>query len=139
MMLAIDTDVIVAALRSPSGASRRLLGLLRAGQIQAVATVGMMVEYEAVLSRPEQPAATGLTIHEVGRFLDGLATLVVSVRPHFLWRPQLRDPNDEMVLEAAVNGGADRIATFNLADYLPAATRFGIAVARPGDILRRLL
>ena len=139
MILAIDTDVIVAALRSPSGASRRLLGLLRAGQIQAVATVGMMIEYEAVLSRPEQLAATGLTFHEVGCFLDGLATLIVPVRPHFLWRPQLRDPNDEMVLEAAVNGGAGRIATFNLADYLPAATRFGIGVQRPGDILRRLL
>ncbi|WP_295458244.1 putative toxin-antitoxin system toxin component, PIN family [uncultured Thiodictyon sp.] len=138
MILAIDTDVIVAALRSPSGAARRLLGLLRTGQIQAVATFGMLVEYDAVLSRPEQLAATGLTIHEVGRVLDGLATLVVPVRPHFLWRPQLRDPNDEMVLEAAVNGGADRIATFNLADYLPAATRFGIGVQRPGDILRRL-
>jgi hypothetical protein len=59
------------------------------------------------------------------------------ISSHFLWRPQLRDPNDEMVLDAAVNGGADCIATFNIADYLPAAARFGIAVERPGDILRR--
>jgi putative PIN family toxin of toxin-antitoxin system len=138
MILALDTDVIVAALRSPSGASRRLLGLVRTGQVQAVATVGMLIEYEAVLSRPGQLAATGLTLGEIGSVLDALAALVVSVRPHFLWRPQLRDPNDEMVLEAAVNGGADRIATFNVAGYLPAATRFGIAAERPGDILKRL-
>ena len=50
----------------------------------------------------------------------------------------MQDPNDEMVLEAAVNGGAELIATFNLADDLPAATRFGIGVERPGNILRRL-
>ncbi len=138
MILTLDTDVLVAALRSPGGASRQLLQALRAGRIQAVATVGMFVEYEAVLTRPEHLAVTGLTVAETERLLDGLASLVVPVRPHFLWRPQLRDPNDEMVLEAAVNGGAEVIVTFNRRDFLPAATRFGIGVERPGDIIGRL-
>lgn len=75
---------------------------------------------------------------EIGAFLDCLAALVVPVMPHFLWRPQLRDPNDEMILEAAVNGRADAIVTFNRRDFLPAARRFGIAVERPGDMIRRL-
>lgn len=138
MILALDSDVLVAALRSPGGASRRLLQALRAGDIQAVATVGMFVEYEAVLTRPEHLAATGLTRAETERLLDGLAGLVAPVRPHFLWRPQLRDPNDEMVLEAGVNGGAEAIVTFNRRDFLPAATRFGIGVELPGDLIRRL-
>ena len=138
MIIALDTDVIVAALRSPHGASRQLLRHLRAGRIKAVATIGMFIEYEAVLTRPDQLAATGLTVAETGRFLDGLAALVQPVRPHFLWRPQLRDPNDEMVLEAAVNGQADVIVTFNQRDFLPAATRFGIEVLMPREIVRRL-
>jgi len=138
MILALDTDAVVAALRSPHGASRRLIQELRGGGVKAVATVGMFIEYEAVLTRPDNLAAAGLSAAEIGVFLDGLAALVTPVRPHFLWRPQLRDPNDEMVLEAAVNGRADAIVTFNLRDFLPAAGRFGIEVARPGDILRRL-
>jgi putative PIN family toxin of toxin-antitoxin system len=138
MRIAMDTDVLVAALRSPTGASRRLIELLRAGQISAVATVGMMVEYEAVLTREEHLTASGLTRAEMIIFLEGLAGLMLPVDPHFLWRPQLADPNDEMVLEAAVNGGAERIVTFNVTDYLPAALRFGISVERPGDTLRRL-
>ena len=81
MILALDTDVIVAALRSPAGASHGLIQLLRAGRIQAVATIGMFVEYEAVLTRPLHLAATGLTVAETGRFLDGLAALFVPVRP----------------------------------------------------------
>ena len=138
MIVVLDTDVIVASLRSRQGASRRLIQELRGGNIKAVATIGMFVECEAVLTRSENLAATGLSTVEVGIFLDALAALVAPVKPHFLWRPQLRDPNDEMVLEAAVNGQADAIVTFNLRDFLPAANRFGIEVARPGDIIRRL-
>ena len=139
MIVALDTDVVVAALRSPRGASRRLIQDLRAGRVQAVATIGMFLEYESVLTRPEQLTATGLTLGETGRFLDGLAALVVPVRPHFLWRPQLRDPNGEMVLEAAVNSHAHAIVTFNQRDFLPAASRFGIRVETPGNIIRRLI
>ena len=58
--------------------------------------------------------------------------------PKFLWRPQLRDPNEEMVLAAAVNGKADAIVTFNQRDFLAAAARFGVGMERPREILRRL-
>jgi putative PIN family toxin of toxin-antitoxin system len=138
MRVVFDTDVIVAALRSRTGASNALLRALRLGQLEAVASVPIMLEYEAVLMRLEQQQTTGLTVQEVGVFLDGLAALLTPVMPYFLWRPRLRDPNDEMVLDAAVNGGVDAIVTFNVDDFLPGATQFQLEVLTPAEALRRL-
>ena len=138
MRLTFDTDVIVAALRSRTGASNALLRALRGGQLEAVASVPMLFEYEAVLMRPEQRQATGMTVEEVGIFLDGLAALLLPVLPYFLWRPLLRDPDDEMVLDAAVNGRAYAIATFNVQDFLPEARQFQLEVLTPREALRRL-
>src|SRR5215475_2380930 len=98
MRLALDTDVIVAALRSRTGASNVLLYALREEKFEAVASVSMLFEYEAVLMRPEQRQVTGMSVEDVGFFLDGLAALLLPVGPHFLWRPLLRGPDDEMVL-----------------------------------------
>ena len=91
-----------------------------------------MVEYEAVLSRQEHLAAIGLTSRQVGEILDALAAVAIPVRLSFLWRPRLKDPADEMVLETAVNGGADRLVTFNIR-HLAAALDFGIRVLRPAE------
>ena len=138
MRLTFDTDVIVAALRSRTGASNALLRALREGQLEAVASVPMLFEYEEVLMRSEQRQATGMTVEEVGIFLDGLAALLLPVLPHFLWRPLLRDPDDEMVLDAAVNGRAYAIVTFNVQDFLPEARQFQLEVLTPREALRRL-
>jgi putative PIN family toxin of toxin-antitoxin system len=138
MRLALDTDVIIAALRSRTGASNALLQALREGQLEAVASIPMLFEYEAVLMRPEQRQATGMSVEEVGFFLDGLAALLLPVVPYFLWRPLLRDPDDEMVLDAAVNGRADAIITFNVKDFLPEARQFQLEVWTPREALRRL-
>jgi putative PIN family toxin of toxin-antitoxin system len=135
MKVALDTDVIIAARRSRSGASHALLRALRAGQIEAVASVPMILEYEAVLMRPEQRQAMGLSVQEVNAFLDSLAALLTPVVPYFLWRPRLRDPDDEMVLEAAVNSGAEAIVTFNKRDFLPGATQFNLQVLTPAETL----
>jgi predicted nucleic acid-binding protein len=90
----------------------------------------MLCEYEAVLMRPEQRQVTGMSVEEVGFFLDGLAALLLPVVPYFLWRPLLRDPDDEMVLDAAVNGPADAIVTFNVQDFLPEARQFQLRSGR---------
>jgi len=114
MRLVLDTDVVVAALRSDQGASRQLLLAALDRRIVIVASVPLMLEYEAVLTRPEQLAQTGLTVEETNAVLDALAALIEPVALRFLWRPQLKDPSDEMVLETAVNGLVDRLATFNV-------------------------
>ena len=71
-------------------------------------------------------------------FLDTLVDLIQPADVRFRWRPQLRDPGDELVLEAAVNGCADAIVTFNQRDFRPAAGRFGLNIFLPAESIRRL-
>jgi putative PIN family toxin of toxin-antitoxin system len=136
--LVLDTDVFVAAMRSPSGASAELVRRIRQGRAVMLATVPLFVEYEAVATRAEHLAAAGATRADVLNALDVLAALVERVETHFLWRPKLRDPDDEMVLEAAANGRADAIVTFNVRDFGRAADEFGIGILRPAGALERL-
>jgi putative PIN family toxin of toxin-antitoxin system len=138
MRLVLDTDVIVAALRSPRGASAALLLAVRLGRATLLLSTALMLEYEAVCQREEHRLAAGLTPVDVGRFLDGLAVLAEPVEVYFLWRPQLRDAEDEMVLEAAVNGQAQAIVAFNQRDYGNAPARFGIEMLLPAEAFRRI-
>lgn len=138
LRLVLDTNVVVAALRSSDGASAELLRLLRLAKFRLLATPALFLEYEEVLKRPEHILAHGLAEAQIDSFLGALATLCEPVDVHFSWRPQLRDPADEMVLEAAVNGRANAVVTFNFKDFHPATETFGIAILTPGDIIRRL-
>lgn len=138
MRYALDTDVLVAGLRSATGASHRLLELLDEERFEIVANVSMMLEYESVLKEPDHLRAAGFTAEEIDQFLDSLALLIIPVPSFYLWRPALRDPADEHVLEAAINGRADAVVTFNTRHFAQPARRFGIELLRPGEALRRL-
>lgn len=131
--LVLDTNVLVAALRSTTGFSRRLLIDVLKGRTVAAVSVPLFIEYEDVLSRPAYLRAFGLTQSEVAIFLDGLAGVLQPVDICYLWRPQLKDPADEMVLEAAVNGGAEAILTWNTKDFVPASRRFDVQVMTPAQ------
>lgn len=133
-----DTDVIVAAMRSPSGASAALLGAVLDRRLTMLASVPLFLEYEEQCTNPIHWTAAGLTREQSELSIDGLASLVSPVGIHYLWRPMLHDPNDEMVLEAAVNGRADAIVTFNLRDYGVAPEAFSIALLRPSTAIRKV-
>lgn len=133
--IVLDTSVLTSALRSNLGASHAVLRLVGSRQITVLATPALFMEYEAVLTRPEHVAASGLTTQEIIRFLDAFAGLCKPVDIHFQWRPQLNDPNDEMVLEAAVNGHADALVTFNTAHFAVAAARFNLPLWLPKQVL----
>ncbi len=139
MRLVLDTSVIVAAFRSRNGASRLLLERLAEGRFVAVATPACFLEYEEVLARPAQMGIHGYTYSELDRFLDNLTRYTDLTQVSYRYRPQLRDPDDEFILEAAINGAADAIITFNIVDFLPASTNFGIEVLTPGRIIRERL
>jgi len=125
-------------MRSPTGASAELLRLARRGKVVLLATVTLAVEYEAVCTKAEHRIAAGLSEEEVGIFLDAMVALAEPVKTHYLWRPQLRDPGDEMVLEAAVNGRAEALVTFNVRDYGNTPARFGIDVMLPRKAIERI-
>jgi len=138
MKCVLDTDVIVAAIRSPSGASAALIRALQSGQLQVAASVPLFVEYEATCTRAEHVLAAGLQTSDVSDFLAALAGLVEPTEIHYMWRPQVRDPADDMVLEAAVNAMADAIVSFNHNDFGDAPATFGIDILLPRDALARL-
>jgi predicted nucleic acid-binding protein len=98
----------------------------------------LLIEYAAVMTRMEHLSASGLTEEEVGVILDAVAAAAEPVRLAFLWRPAVRDPDDDMVLETAANGRADAIVTFNRRDFAAVAQRFGIQVLSPGEAVRLL-
>ena len=137
LRVVLDTNVLVAASRSRQGASFALLQALRNRRFLALLSVPLMLEYEAVLKRPEQLAASGRSVVMTDSFLDALCLFGEAVHLHYLWRPQLRDPADEMVLETALNGRADVLVSMNIRDFA-AAGRFCLKVATPGALLRRL-
>jgi putative PIN family toxin of toxin-antitoxin system len=134
----LDTSVVVAALRTRLGAGNAVLRLVALRRVVALATPPLFLEYEEVLKRPEHQLVHGLRPEAVDQFLAELAALLEPVEVHFQWRPQSRDPNDEMVLEAAINGHADALVTYNIKDFAAAGERFRISLLRPGDLLKKV-
>lgn len=134
----LDTSVVAAAMRSRSGAGNAVLRLVASRRLTLLATPPLFLEYEDVLKRPEQRLEHGLSLEDIDEFLSELAVLIEPVEVHYRWRPQLRDPNDEMVLEAAIHGRAEALVTYNVADFADAGIRFKIPVIRPADLLKRV-
>lgn len=142
----LDTHVLVAALSSRRGASFALLSHAINQGFALLASPALWLEFEAVLKRPEVAQRHQLTLQDIDDVLNALCEVVEPVQSHFLWRPQLRDPNDEMVLEAAINGAATHLVTFNLRDFDPpvqrhrlsAPTRLGPVACSPADFLKLL-
>jgi predicted nucleic acid-binding protein len=110
----------------------------RRSRIVMLANVALALEYEAVCRRPEHVAASGLHEGEVKIFLATTIAMAEPVESHFIWRPRLRDPNDELVLEAAANGEAAAIVTLDKRDFGAIPLQFGVAVLTPRDALERI-
>ena len=132
----LDTSVVVAALRTREGTGNAVLRLVANRRLRALATSPLFLEYEDVLKRPEQRIAHGLTPDRIDEFLAELAGLIEPINVRFLWRPQVRDPSDEMVLEAGINGRADALVTYNIRDFERAGRRFEVVILSPPDLLK---
>lgn len=138
MDIVLDTSVLVAGLRSRRGASHNILARLPDSDFHILLSVPLLIEYEAVLKRPEHLSAAGLDAAEIDVVLDMIAANAKAVRLHYLWRPMLRDSSDDMVGELAVAGNADTLVTLNIRDFRPLTRFFGIPVLSPGDFVALL-
>lgn len=138
MRVVLDTSVLVAGLRSQLGASNRVLLAVAEERCTPLVTTAVFLEYEAVLLRSEQRLATGMTPEDVEGFLAAFASAAEPVELNFMWRPQLRDPADELMLEAAVNRRAEALVTHNINDFHSATERFGVRTLTPGAFLKEL-
>ena len=132
----IDTNILLSGVRRTLGASNLVVEAWTSGLIRPVVSAALWIEYEDVLKRAQLHP---LTHAEVNTLLMVLARNSVSTAIHMHWRPQLRDPGDEFVLEAAINGRADTLVTYNRRDFLPAASFFGIAIMSPAKFLDEVL
>lgn len=136
MRVVLDTNVLVAALRSKLGASYALVSSLPSPQFEIALSVPLYLEYQDVLTRPEHRPA-GISGEQILGFLRYLASLSVHQDIFFLWRPWLKDPKDEMVLELAVAARCQYIVTYNVKDFRNIES-FGVAVITPPSFLQML-
>jgi len=135
MRVVLDTNVIVAALKSSTGASHEILRLANLGAIQPALSVSLITEYEDVLHRPDMEIP--LSTSQIDAVLDRLCKISINQAIHFIWRPFLPDPKDDMVFEAALAASAPFIITFNDKDFKP-VTSMGIKALKPRDFLLEL-
>jgi putative PIN family toxin of toxin-antitoxin system len=138
MRVVLDTDVVLSAFISPEGASRQLLVDALDGKFTLLLSTPLLVEYESVLRRPVHRVRARATEAEIEEILDALAGVCAPIAFDYHWRPTGAHPDDELVVETAVNGQADVVATFNIKDMRSAAVRFGFQTLRPGAPLRRI-
>jgi putative PIN family toxin of toxin-antitoxin system len=138
LRLVLDTNVLVTALSNRDGASHLLIRWALTDRIVFLASPALWLEYEAVIKRPQIRLRHGISLENLDIVLDTLAAHVKPVHLNYLWRPQLRDPNDEMVLETALNAGADALVTFNTKDFAEAADRFALKLATPAECIKLL-
>jgi predicted nucleic acid-binding protein len=132
--IVIDTNVLVAGLRSRQGASYRLLSLAGSGAFQHCLSVPLLFQYEDALKRR---GTVPISTQAVEDIIDYLCTTADRREIYFLWRPQLPDAGDDLVLEVAVAGRCDTIVTFNQRDFV-GSERFGVRVQTPAVFLTSL-
>jgi len=132
--IVIDTNVLIAALRSKYGASFKLLSLIDSFDFQINLSVPLVLEYEDVAKRESQLAI--IAYEDVDNILDFLCRVANLHEIFFLWRPYLKDFKDDFVLELAVAAGCDVIVTYNKKDF-KGVENFGISVLTPKEFLEK--
>jgi putative PIN family toxin of toxin-antitoxin system len=135
----IDTNVLTAALLKAEGQNRRVLRHCFEDRLKPIVGQSLLLEYEDVLGREELFRSSPLSNSERMQFFESFLSLCEWVPVYYLWRPNLRDEDDNHIVELAVAGRASIIVTNNIADFRGADLRFPeIRVLHPRDLLKEL-
>lgn len=117
MKIVLDTNILVSGLRSNKGASYIILQEIGYGAVNGIISVPLLLEYEEVLKRRQNLEVFGLKSSDIDAILNMVCSRFEHITPYYLWRPCLRDPGDDMLLELAVCGKAQFIVTHNIKDF----------------------
>ena len=131
----LDTNVLFAALYSSEGASYQILRAIEQRQIRIILSTPLLFEYEDILNRKK--IELGLSEKQIEAILDNLCRLSDHQKIYYLWRPFLKDPNDDHILEVAVASQAEIIVTHNIKDF-NGIDKFGIRVITPKQLLKEI-
>lgn len=131
----IDTNIVYAGLRSRNGTSFKVLQSLLRTKFQPCVSVPLILEYQQILVGKQSDLA--LSISEIEDVLDYLCLVGHKQEVFYLWRPILRDPKDDMVLELAVAAESEYIVTYNARDF-KGAERFDVSIVPPLDFLKAI-
>ncbi len=129
----LDTNIIYSAVRSNVGASYKLLMMMASDVFEINVSTSLVLEYEEILKRPDNNIT--LSHEKIDDILDYICAIANKRRIHFSWRPLLADPDDDFLLELAVECDCDFIVTYNVRDFYPIKD-FGIKVVTPREFLR---
>ncbi len=132
--IVLDTNVLVSALRSQKGASYKLLTLIDNNNFQLNISVPLFLEYESVTLRKKLKLP--LNKADILDILNYIAKVANKREIFFLWRPYLKDPKDDLVLEVAVESESKIIVTYNKKDF-SGVDKFGIEILTPKEFLEK--
>ena len=134
-LVVIDTNVVLSTLQSKNGKSFELISKIGRGLFEFAISVPLILEYEAILKNHLNRSI--FSNSDIDDFIDYICTVGIKTKIFYLWRPYLRDPFDDHVLELAINAGAETIVTFNKKDFIEAET-LGIKILTPKEFLEEM-
>ena len=138
LRIALDTTILVSAIRSKEGAAAILLDLILGSRITLLMSLAIEYEYRDVALRPHHVAVSHLTAMQITNILDQLVALAEPVQIVDSYRPLSVDPDDDLVLDVAINGAADALVTRNLRHFSRAGAEFNIPILEPKTLLDKM-
>lgn len=137
LRIVIDTSVLISALLGSNGASRELIRCCLEGKYQPLMGNTLFLEYESVVFREEIRTKCILTETEILTLLESLMHVSIWIDVYYLWRPNLRDESDNHLIELAIAGNAQIIATKNVNDFLNSDLIFpNLSILKPEQIIK---
>ncbi len=136
MKIVIDTSVWISALITKESRARELLRLVFQEKLFPQMSESLFREYEAVMKREKIQQLTSLTLLQQNNLFEAYLSTCKWNEIYYTWRPNLKDEDDNFVVELAVASGAEAIVTYNIKDFKNAELLFKYKIITPEDFIK---